>query len=76
MPGPGRVFDDPPACLAPRGNRAGGDWHLAVAAGNIEHIGRLAQPGDTAAERAHQALAGRDAGAEMRRTPGEIGVVK
>src|SRR5271167_4697839 len=72
----GGVLDGPTACLASRGNRAGGDRHLAAAAGNIEDIGRLAQPGDAAAERANETLASRDTGSEMRGASGEIGMVK
>src|SRR6516225_10569685 len=76
VPNPGAVFDGPPACLPARGNRARGDRYLAVTAGNIEDVGRLAQPRDAAAERANQTLASRDTGTEMRGAPGEIGMMK
>ena len=59
------VLDHPCAifCLSRirRSNR-----HLAVAAGDIEHVGRLTQSGDAAAKRAHQRLASRETGAEVR----------
>src|SRR6516164_3141336 len=73
---PGGVFDDPPTSPLCRRNRAGGDRHLAVAAGNVEDIGRLAQPGDTAAERTNEMLSSRDPGTEMCGAPGKIGMVK
>src|SRR5271166_27076 len=73
---PGAVFDAPPPCSPFCGNRTRGDRHLAVAAGNIEDIARLAQTGDAAAKSADETLAGRDTGAEMRGAPGEIGMVK
>src|SRR5215472_8906763 len=73
---PGGVLDVPPASLRCRGNRAGGDRHLAVAAGNVEDIGWLAQPGNPATERANETLASRDTRAEMRGASGEVGVVK
>ena len=76
MSDPGEVLGNPPPRRTFRGNRAGGDRHLAVAAGNIEDIGRLAQPGDATAERADEMLASRDTGTEMRGAAGEIGVVK
>src|SRR6516162_5748406 len=70
------VFDVPASCLTCHRNRAGGDWYLAVAARIVEHIGRLAQPGDAAAKRANELLASRDAGAEMRGAWRKIGMVK
>ena len=52
------------------------DRRLAVAAGNIEHIGRLAQAGQTSAKAAHQLLSGRDIGAQMRGAGREIAVMQ
>src|ERR1700694_1545849 len=52
------------------------DRHLAVAAGDVQHVGRLAEPGIAAAQRAHQRLAARDAGAPMRRPGRQIAVVQ
>src|SRR6516162_2212046 len=73
---PCTVFDVPPTCLASRRHCARGNRHLTVAIGNIEDIGRLAQPGDATAERADETLANRDTGTEMSGTPGKIGMVK
>src|SRR5277367_4617083 len=42
------------------------DRHLAEAAGDVEHVGRLAQAGDAAAQPAHERLTVRDGGAEAR----------
>ena len=52
------------------------DRHLAVAAGDIEHVGRLAEAGDAAAQLAHQRLAVGDRRAEMRRAGRQVAVVQ
>lgn len=66
----GWIFDTPAACRPSRGRCAGGDRHFAVPARYIQHVGRLAQPGDPAPKISYQTLAGRDPGAEMRRATG------
>ena len=52
------------------------DRRFAVAVGNVEHIGRLAQARIAAAQRAHECLAFGDGGAQMRRAGREIGVMQ
>ena len=52
------------------------DRRLAVAARDIEHIGRLAKSGSAAVQRAHQRLTFGDGGAQMRRAGRQIGVVQ
>ncbi len=52
------------------------DRHLPVTARYVEHISRLTEPGDTAAQRANEALPGRDPGAKVRRPAGKIGVMQ
>ena len=52
------------------------DRRFAVAAGNIEHIGRLAQPREPSAQRPHQRLPLLDAGAPVRRARREITMVE
>src|SRR5262245_12050193 len=42
------------------------DGRFAIAARNVEYVGRLAQAGITSAQRTHQVLALPDGGAEMR----------
>src|SRR5215472_10530118 len=75
MPDTHAVLDDP-ARWAVRGDRTWRNRHLAVATGDIEHIGRLAQTGEAPAQRLHEALAGRNAGTKMRGAASEIGMVK
>src|SRR6202023_1809396 len=48
------------------------DRRLAMAAGNVEHVGRLAEAREAAAQRAHQRLALLDAGAPMGGAGGEV----
>src|SRR5262245_12690283 len=48
---PGIVFNAPLAGFPSPANRGRGDRHLAVASGDIEDIGWLAQPGYAAAQR-------------------------
>ena len=52
------------------------DRRLAMAAGNVEHIGRLAQAGGAAVERAHERLPSRDRGAQMGGAGREIAMVE
>src|SRR5215472_9679977 len=75
MPDTHAVLDDP-ARWAVRGDRTWRNRHLAVATGDIEHIGRLAQTGEAPAQRLHEALAGRNAGTKMRGAASEISMVK
>src|SRR4030081_2517730 len=55
---------------------AGADRRLAVAAGNVEHIFRLAQPGDLAPQGTHQLLPLLKARAQVCGTGREIAVVQ
>src|SRR6266702_8168204 len=52
------------------------DRRLAVAAGNVEHVIRLAQPGDPPSQVTHQLLTVLKRGAQMRRTGREIAVMQ
>src|SRR5215469_13994128 len=75
MPDTHAVLDDP-ARWAVRGDPAWRNRHLAVAAGNIQHVGRLAQTGEAPPQRVYEALAGRNTGTKMRGAASEIGMVK
>src|SRR3546814_10950671 len=55
---------------------AGADGHLAVAAGDVQHVGGLGQPGKPAAQSLHDPLPVLDAGAEPRRARGKIALVE
>src|SRR4051794_37377433 len=55
---------------------AGPDWRFAVTARNVEHIGRLAQPRQTAMQLADKRLALRDGRAQMAGTGRKIAVVQ
>src|SRR5450759_5051209 len=54
---------------------AGTDRRLAVAAGNVEHVIRLAQSGDPAPQAAHQLLPALKRRPQMRRAGREIAVM-
>src|SRR6476469_1528538 len=61
----GGVLDDPLSWPAAWRGGAGADRHLSVAARNVEHVGRLAQPGDVAGQRRDELPALLDAQPEM-----------
>ena len=65
MPNTGTVFDDPLARRAYLTGRTRTDRHLPVTARYVEHIGRLTEPGDTAAQRVNEALPDLDPGAKV-----------
>ena len=69
------ILDQAVAGLIPR-QIVRADRRLAVAAGNVQHVGRLAQAGQPAAQRAHQLLAALDRGAQVRRAGREIAVMQ
>src|SRR5579862_9110874 len=71
-----KILDHP--ALAPSTGRgiARSDRHLAKAAGEIEHIAGLAEPGDAAAQGGHERLALAELYAEMAGAAGEIGVME
>src|SRR6267142_5045391 len=52
------------------------DRRLAVAAGNVEHVVRLAQAGDPPSQCTHQLLPALKRGAQMRRAGREIAVMQ
>ena len=52
------------------------DRRLAVTAGNIEHIGWLAQPRESPPQTTHKGLSLGDVGAQMRGAGGKIGMVQ
>ena len=52
------------------------DRHLAVAARHVEHIGRLRQPAQPAAQRLHQGLAALDRNPEMPGAAHQVGMVQ
>ncbi len=52
------------------------DRRLAMSARDVEHVARLAKPGQPAMERPHQSLAVLDGGAPMRGARSEIAVVE
>src|SRR5690606_21111986 len=64
------------AILAPGLQEGRADRHLAVAAGDVEYIGGLAEAGDPAAQSAHQLLPLGNAHPEMPRAASEIAVVQ
>jgi hypothetical protein len=64
LPLPTDVLDDG-ARLAAHVDIGRTDRHLAEAARDVEHVGRLREAGEAPAQRAHQRLALRDRRAEM-----------
>src|SRR5215469_9913501 len=70
------VLDNPPPGRAVPRDRARADRHLTVTARDIQHIGRLAEPGNAAAKRAHEVLAIGNPGAKMRRAVGKVRMMK
>ena len=54
----------------------GCDRHLSVATRNVEHVGRLAESRDAAAQTAHERLTLFDTNPQMRRAGREIGMMQ
>src|SRR5215218_2291587 len=68
------VFDHKRVRIVAEIGRA--DRHLAVTAGHVEHISRLGEPRETAAQRLHQCLAIRDGDTEMAGAAHQVGMMQ
>src|SRR5262245_59011824 len=78
VPAPAKVLDLVGLCaaLSTRAQIARPDRRGAVAAGDVEHIGRLTEAGQAPVQTAHQGLAFGDRGAQMRRAGRKVAVVE
>src|SRR5579864_8695401 len=52
------------------------DWRLTPSPGNIEHVGRRREPGETGAHEPHQFLPPSDRHSPVRRAGGKIAVMQ
>ena len=75
MPAAIAVFDLARAGIVQVDQMIWSDGHLAVPPRDVEHVGGLAQAGMFCPQRPHESLTHRDAGAQMRRPGGKIGVM-